>query len=212
MPRASAIIVKPREGKATGLAVLVPQDAAACASPACDAAEFYKAPDGTPLLKRTMNRRVMEETLRTAERLHHDGDKHPDVKSGKIADARKEAKRLLSHMNQSFTVAEVSALGSGSVAQVTNTWSNEDARISAEAPHKALADAALAGYIKSMDVNADELLRIASLTKHPSVAEDAVKAAVKEGASKSALLLACDRIQHEKASVAAYESAKSASK
>lgn len=211
MPKAFAVLVKSKTEKGhagAGLAVLVPLNANAAADPACDAAAFYKGPDGKPLLVRTKDRRVMENDLRRAERLHLEGNKHRDVQEGRVADARAESRRITEELSKSFTTVDPAK--ANGVVEVMS-WSTMEARLAAESNHAAVAVKALKDYIDSMDVNPQELLRIACVTKHAQVSKTAVETSIKEGATLKDLMTALDSIPHEGASLVCYEAVKKAS-
>lgn len=208
MPKAYAVLVKPKTDKGhagAGLAVLVPLNANAAADPACDAAAFYKGGNGKPLMVRTMSPMAMQNELRRAERFAFEGNKHKDVQEGRVENARAEVERITKKLSESFTVQDKET-ASGAIK--VSPWVNADARIAAESAHAAVSVMALKNYTESMDVNAEDLLRIAVATKHPLTAQLAVEGAIKEGATLEALMVGIDTIPHEKASLACYKAVK----
>lgn len=212
MPKAYAVLVKPKSDKGhagAGLAVLVPLNANAAADPACDSAAFYKGSNGKPLMTRTMTPIAMQNQLRRAERFAFEGNKHKDVQEGRVLNASAEVQRLTKELSDSFSVQDKD-IAAGGIA--VSPWLNTDARIAAESAHAAVSVMALKGYMDSMDVNAEDLLRIAMATKHALTAETAVQGAIKEGAGIEALMSGIDTIPHEKASLACYEAVKAKSK
>lgn len=209
MPTWNAVMVKPREGKVEGMAVLVPMDAAAAADPASEAAESYKGTDGKPLLTRTMPRLQMEGHLKMIEELHHWGNKHRDVQNGRIADASEEIKRLRTLLDGSFKVGALPDPSSFSHDIVGSAaWSCDEAKFAATNSHKGVADKCLSDLVKSGKGTVEEYLRIATATKHDSVSLEAVVQAIEKGAPKESLLLAAETIQHEEAALMAFQEAR----
>jgi nucleotide-binding universal stress UspA family protein len=216
MPSWKSVLVKPRTGTGeggAGQAILVPMDASAAADPASEAAEGYVGVDGKPLLTRTIPRKQLAAHLNMIEELVYDGSKHKSVQSGQIADAGEEVKRLNKICAEAFKVGELPSAESvaHSVAGEMS-WSSDEARLAAMNSHEGVAKKSMEVLLKAKKTDVHELLRIASHTKHPSVALDAVVAAVDLNATREQLIESIDTIKHSDAAMMAFEVAKGLSK